>query len=168
MRFSEIINESPEQGWIHFSDCEIDVHDYSSEQVELTIGFDEDAYIAINVDIDVDAREVDAGFGYEYGSESGYHDQTDVEGGVEIEGYSVAVDFYKENGASELRGAARSLRVPGRQAKNPHVVLKYFEHAYDGGKQKLLSDINTYIQDSLAETIIDNHLENQRNYHPDY
>jgi len=168
MRFSEIINEAREAGFIDPSYVEIEVDDIDTDTANVTILFGpSDEAIVLDVDLDVEGREYDAGFGYEYGSESGYHSQTDAEGDVSVSGYSIDESFYKDrDGIESLRHAAKDLHVPGRQSKNPHVVLKYFEHAF-GGKKKLISVLQDYINEHYGDDLINRKIQNDKdNYDP--
>lgn len=171
MRFYEIMNEGPQKGWLDKHDVEIELIDIDidGERADVSVAIFDDSALFFEVYFDNDAREVDASFGYEYGSESGIHSQTDLEGGVTYKGYSLDEHAYqtKPEAKEMLKDVIRELRIPGRQKKNLQTILKYFEHAM-GGQQAVDEMFKEYIEETLADEIIERGIESAKNYHPEY
>lgn len=154
--------ESVKFGWLQ-GQYEAEVNDediYSDEAtlyVTLKLGPD-GQFINVIANVKIDAHEVDASFGYEYGSISGTHRQTDVDGGAEV--VSVENDFDSMD-SDEIVALARYLRVPGRKKQDLDTIWKYFVHAV-GGEKKLTDDVHELVVPTL-DKIVDDKLEQDRN-----
>jgi hypothetical protein len=157
MRLSEILTEAPDQGWLTGSDIEVEVIDYSTSEVKLVLGIGEDADIVVDAHIDVDARVEDHSFGYEYGSISGTHEDYSHEGEISVKDIDLDIDD-----RSTTKKAAQLLRVPGRQSLNPVVLQKYLYHAFKGGEQAFTSFVETYIDETLGEDLINSEIESRK------
>lgn len=158
MRLSEILTESPDQGWMNGTDIEVEVLDYDTSEVKLLLGIGEDADVVVDAHIDIDARVEDHSFGYEYGSMSGTHEDYSHEGEITV----TDIDLDIED-RSSTKKAAQLLRVPGRQSMNPAVLQKYLYHAFEGGEKAFNKFVEDYINEMLGEELINREIENRKN-----
>lgn len=159
MKINEILSESVKSD--SAKNYKIEILDHTSHSADVLFDFGNDASILLNVEFEIDAREVDAGFGYEYGSISGYHDASDVEGeGIVITDVSIDTENYGKDAGGRYwnKKIAQALRVPGRDSLNPDVVFKYFVKAL-GGKSSVVAKISDAIEEQIGDELISQHLK---------
>lgn len=128
--------------------------DISLPDEEVHLVFDNDARVVFDFEYEFNGRETDAGFGYEYGSISGYHDATDGEGGFKV----TFLDISHHQDEDDIIAVAQQLNIPAKFARHPESFVEPLLDAI-GGEEELAEKL----REQLDKEYWDDFVKHARN-----